>query len=296
MKGHVYEYDEVVVGGNLAAVFYCYINRCPLIFKHYEYPHFYEYFESNFPLEELFLINNAHTLKTPDQVIEVGSKKIEIYDRFLFILSLSGLIPVSNKIEKIRVEDSQNLKITTDRSKIIKIKFNKLRIFNPQIVAGLSKKNVLAKRHLVHSRFEIACREHNCDFIEVGDNFVNKVFFYESKLRKRKVLITSYLLESELNDFDYSIIPMKYKLRDVFEKSGIEKHKNVREVGLDFLGRKVYNCDETVYEQIENVIFDNRTEKEICLNNELKNLTSTLLDVYPWRLNHLLLDSSGMIR
>jgi len=228
MKGHVYECDEVVVGGNLAAVFYCYINRCPLIFKHYEYPHFYEYFESNFPLEKIFLINDSHTLKTPDQVIEVGSKKIEIYDRFLFILSLSGLIPVSNKIEKIRVEDSQNLKITTDRSKIIKIKFNKLRIFNPQIVTGLSKKNVLAKRHLVHSRFEIACRKHNCDFIEVGDNFVNKVFFYESKLRKRKVLITSYLLENELNDFDYSIIPMKYKLRDVFEKSGIEKHKNVR--------------------------------------------------------------------
>ena len=60
MKGHVYEYDEVVVGGNLAAVFYCYINQCPLIFKRYDYPHFYEYFESDFPLEKIFLINDFY--------------------------------------------------------------------------------------------------------------------------------------------------------------------------------------------------------------------------------------------
>jgi hypothetical protein len=33
MKKHIYEYDEIVVGNNLAALFYCYKNLCPLLFK-----------------------------------------------------------------------------------------------------------------------------------------------------------------------------------------------------------------------------------------------------------------------
>jgi len=296
MKNHVYEYDEVVVGGNLAAVLYCYINQRPLIFKHYDYPHFYEYFKSDFPLEAIFLINELNSLKAPSGRIETGSRKVDIYNRLLFVLSLAGLIPISNKIESVRVEDCQSLKVITGRSKVVKIKFNKLRIFNSKIMSGLIKKNVLVKRHLVHSKFNISCKKHDFDFLEPADNFINKVFFYESKLGKRKILVTSNLLEGELNDFDYSIIPMKYKLRYIFEKAGIQKHKNFKEIGLDFLGREVYNCDKITYEQIENVIFDERTEREICLNSELKNPTSTLLDVYPWRLNHLLLDSNGMIR
>ena len=296
MKGHIYEYDEVVVGGNLAAALYCYINHCPLIFKPFNAPHFYEYFKSDFSLEKIFLFNETSTLRGYEGPIKVGLKKRDLYDRTLFILSIAGLVPISDKVENIRLEDDQNLKVITDRSKIINIKFNTLRVFNPQIISGLNKQRKLKNRFLIHDNFNISCRKHEYDFLEVGDNFVNKLFFYESKSRKRKLLAVSKLLESELQEFDYSVIPLKYKIRHILTKFGVQKHKNYGEIGLDFLGREVYNHEQDVYEESESVFFDKRTEEEICSDKKIKNLNSDLLGAYPWKLNHLLLDSSGMIR
>ena len=104
MKKHVYEYDEIVVGSGLAAIFYSYINQLPLIFKEQNPPHFYERFEADFPLDKLFLTNPIEALNTPQGQIKVGASKLQIYDRLLFVLSLAGKIPISDKIEKIRLE------------------------------------------------------------------------------------------------------------------------------------------------------------------------------------------------
>ena len=55
MKRHIYEYDEVVIGSNLSAILYAYVERKPLLFKEYNPPFFYEHFDVAVPLENLFL-------------------------------------------------------------------------------------------------------------------------------------------------------------------------------------------------------------------------------------------------
>jgi len=127
------------------------------------------------------------------------------------------------------------------------------------------------------------------------DDFINEVHFYK-KARTKECLVVSRLLKSELPDFDFSVIPLKYKLKHIFETNNIKKHNSERNIIIEFLNREVYNQDILEFEKKENIILDNRTEKNICQKTELRTTHSSLLGVYPWKLNHLLLDSSGMIR
>jgi hypothetical protein len=300
MKKHVYEYDEVVVGSGLSAIFYSYINQLPLIFKEENPPQFYEHFEADFPLDGLFLTNPPGTLNTPQGQIKVGTSKLQMYDRLLFVLSVAGKIPISDKIEKIRSEGN-TLKIATQRARSIKIKFNKLRVFDPELIQNLNRLSSQKKKCLVQDKFRVVMEEHDYDLIRVNDDFVSEIRFYANEvIKKRKeIVVTSFLTDDDLLKFDYSLIPMKYKLRSIFENLGLKKRVYEQEIVLDYINREVYNRDTSEYEEVENIVFDFRTEKEICLNTlqHMHHQTRlTLLDVYPWRLNHLLLDSSGMIR
>jgi len=294
MKKHVYEYNEVVVGSGLAAIFYSYINQLPLIFKEQNPPHFYERFEADFPLDKILLTNFNESLDTPDGRIEVGTLKLQVYNRLLFILGASGLMPFSDKINKIRL-DNNLLKIITKRARSAFIKYNKLRIFDARGLEGVSQTKKNKKKRRVHDWFKIKTQEHNFDLINVGDEFINKIYFVKEQNTK-KALVVSNLSEKELLSFDYSIVPMKYKLKEIFIKNNIEKPQ--RGLILDHFRREVYNCDTIEFSSKNNIVFDNRTEEQTCQNilqSTHHTTHSALLDVYPWRLNHLLLDSNGTI-
>jgi len=294
MKGHVYEYDEVVVGSGLAAIFYSYINQLPLIFKEKNPPYFYERFEADFPLDKILLTNFNENLNTPTGQVKVGALKLQVYNRLLFILGASGLMPFSDKINKIRL-DNNLLKIITKRARSALIKYNKLRIFDAADLQGLPQIKKNKKKRRVHDWFKIKTREHNFDLINVGDEFINKIYFIKEQNIK-KALVVSNLSEEELLNFDYSVVPMKYKLKEIFIKNNIEKPQ--RGFILDHLQREMYNCDTIEFSSKNNIVFDNRTEEETCQNILQSTRHTTrlaLLGVYPWRLNHLLLDSNGTI-
>ena len=295
MKRHIYEYDEVVIGSNLSAILYAYVEQKPLLFKEYNPPFFYEYFDVDVPLENLFLSNKEDFLKTPQGEVKVGASKLEVYNRLLFILSLSGLIPLSDKIQNIRIEENNSLKISTERNRTVNVKYNKLRIFEPHLVSGIDQKCTTSRKKLVQDRIKYYAKEHPFDMILCEDDFINEIHFYK-KVRTKECLVVSRLLKSELSDFDFSVIPLKYKLKHIFEINNIKKHNSERNIIIEFLNREVYNQDILEFEKKENIILDNRTEKNICQKTELRTTHSSLLDVYPWKLNHLLLDSNGMIR
>ena len=295
MKRHVYEYDEVVVGNNLASLFYCYKNLCPLLFKEGAPPFAFDFFEKNFPFEDIFFVNELNEIRTPNGDIVVGRKKLEIYNQFLFLLSAAGLMPFSDKIEKIRLENGQ-LKIAKKRGKANFIKFNKLRVFTPDILEGIKLNKIKKQKLKVLDTLKIVSKKHNFDLIQVGDCFVNKIHFVDSKKRKdvKHIIVVSFLEQEEVESFDFSIVPLKYKLESVLAQNGIQKRDYNNNLNLDFIERRTYNQDIRLYEN-ENVLFDTRTEKEVCLDRQHPTHLN-LLDAYLWRLHHLLLDSNGMIR
>ena len=295
MKRHAYEYDEIVVGSTLAALFYCYKNLRPLLFVGGAAPFIFEHFEEDFPFENIFFTNELHQTTTPNGCINVGRKKLEIYNQLLFILSTSGLVPFSDKIEKIRLE-GKRLSVITNRARTLLIKFNKLRIFPLDVVEGLEVEKIEKQDLKVLDIFKITSKKHNFDLIDAGDSFVNKIHFVESERRKdvKHIAVVSFLNGEEVESFDFSIVPLKYKLKAILEQSGIEKRDYDSHINLDFIKREIYIQDIKHYKG-NDITTDARTEKEICLDQQ-QLMRSNLLGAYPWRLHHLLLDSNGMIR
>ena len=291
MKRHEYQYDEIVVGGSLPAIVYSYINQKPLIFKPSRNLFFYEYYEPDYPLNKLFLANHTKELNMPIGKKKVGIQKIEVYNRLLFVLSLGGYIPLSDKIEKIRIEKENILKISTARARVVRVKFNKLRVFDPELITGLDSAPKGTKKCLVHDFLKLKMQDHHCDLLNVGDNFIKDVYFYG--IKKKDVLVTSTLTEEELTEFDYSSVPLKYKLKDILLKNGFQKSNYESKIIVEHLKRNVYNNKKKSFKSTKNIILDEREEKEICQDIILKT-PLPLLGVYPWRLNHLLLDSNGM--
>tara|TARA_Y100000593_G_C4292020_1_gene328732 strand:- start:484 stop:1377 length:894 start_codon:yes stop_codon:yes gene_type:complete len=297
MKKHTYEYDEVVIGASLSAILYAYIRQCPIIFKDYTPPHFYEYLEPDFPLEAVFLSNQLSSLKSPSGFVKVGFQKCRLHERILFILSLAGLVPFSNKIQTIRVEKENLIKLVTEGARLIKIKYKKLRVFNPKIIKGLENFKTQERKSLVHDIFTVKCEQHDYDFVEATGDFLKKAFFRDSTHRKdvKNIVTLSFLTKKQLNEFDYSIVPAKYKLKKILEENNFKKRNYQNKILLEHKERNVYNLSEATFTESEDIVHDKRAAKEIC-QKEAHTMHSPLLGVYPWKLNHLLLDSNGMIR
>tara|TARA_R100000008_G_scaffold588_2_gene532 strand:- start:826 stop:1683 length:858 start_codon:yes stop_codon:yes gene_type:complete len=285
MSRHTYEYDEVVIGSSLAALFYCYRNVCPLLFKETNPPLTFDYFDIDFPFENIYFANNLRELKTPQGNITVGRKKLEVYNELLFTLSASGLIPFSDKIEKVRV-DGERLRVSLKRGRTCLIKFKKLKVFPSDFLEGLSTTRTKKRKLKVVDVLKIIAKKHDYDLIKTKDNFIKEIHFVDSERRKdvKHIIVVSYLKQEEVESFDFSIVPLKYKLKYILEESGITKRESLNKLELHFIERKIYN---------ENITCN--AEREIC-QKQHNTAHLSLLDVYPWRLRHLLLDSSGMIR
>ena len=302
MKRHLYEYENLVVGGNLQAIFFAYINNYPLLFKETQPPLDFEYFEHDFPIEKLMLTKQENFLNTPYGAKKFANQKREVYDRLLFSLSLAGLVPVADKVRSISIEDEETIKISTERARQVNINFKKLYIFEPKIVYGLDiEEHQEVEECTVYDTFKIRSKTHDfnlidIDDIEKGHDFVNKIWFMP-KEKPNTVVIKSRSTREKINDSEYGVINIKYKLKGIFEKAGIEKRNYDKELFLDFLSKEVYYVDKNVYKSSDSIIIDRRTEREVCLNiAHHQQMTSSLLGAYPWRINHLFLDSSGTIR
>ena len=289
MKRHVYEYDEVVVGSDLAALLYAYKHCRPIIFKNILPPKIYEFLDKNVNLQNLYFKKSKKILNFPNERKTVGAPMLGLYNRLLYVLSFSGLMLLSDKVEKIRVEESL-LIISTKRGKTIKIKFNHLRVFNPNMVSGLIIKNIKKQKLKVVDCLKIVHEKNEIEQINVGDDFINQIHFFDGN----KIDVISFLDEEDLKSFDFSIIPLYYKLKEVFKQNGVNKRSYKNDIILEHLERNIYNNDKIECEIEKNITIDKRKEYEICQDIQPK-MHSTLLGAYPWRLNHLFMDSSGTI-
>jgi len=290
VKRHLFHYDEVVIGSNLASILYAYIHELPLIFKEDNPPKAYEYLDKEFPLANLFIVNEPTEIKTPSGLITKGMPRQTIYGRLIYALSLSGLVPASDKVGRIRLMEGNKVKVATERARMFQFTYNTLRVFSPELVSGLSVNKKKKGNNIIYDHFKYKSKPHEYDWIIGEDRFVERIVF----LGDNELVAISKLTMEELHDFDYSVVPLRYKIRGIMSDSGISHRDTQKEIVLDFTERQVYNIDHNEYTAPDGVIIDTRTEEEICQLHQAQ--TSTLLAAYPWRLIHQFSDSNGMIR
>jgi len=286
MEKHWYEYDEVVIGNDLNAVLYSYINSAPIILNNTNKPLFFEFLPYEFDISKLNLRLSGYDLQSVDTVKRVGSSKLEIWERLLFLLSLSGLSPLSDKTSSIRIEEENILKVATQNFKVARIRFNKLRIFDDENVSGLGVPKQEVNNYKVIDWVDVKSgMMHPYDYFETDGNFVKDIYFYPSFRidgagNKKDLVAVSFINKDQLNNFDYSDTMVKFKTLKLMKQAGIKGARNGRDqnnpekykyyaVKVQTRKRELRKVSFSKYDNKENMFFDYRKADEIYDNFEL---------------------------
>ena len=109
-----------------------------IIFSDFQKPHRFDYFEPQLDLSFLKLPQELQrkSLTTFDGTIETGTAKYIVWERLLFLLSLQGLVPLSNLCKSIRFSDNR-ITCFNEYSKIAEITFNNCIYFRDDNTNGL---------------------------------------------------------------------------------------------------------------------------------------------------------------
>jgi len=275
MNEHIYEYDEIVIGKTLSSLIYSYFNEVPVFFVEQKKPFMYDFFREKDMVEKLQVNPTSFRMNGPALTKIVGNPKYPIYARLNFILSMSGLIPTSDKATSIRLTDDNSLKVTLESSKIIKIKFNKARIFDDTKIQGLDIPNKKVDMFQVIDWVDVKSgTKHEFDVILTPDKFVKEVYFYPSvripgsvASNKKDLVSVSYLTSNQIKDFEYSDTYAKFKIKHLMKEAGIKGRSNGNDrflsIKLESSKREINKCSFDKYENNESLVFDYRPEEQM---------------------------------
>jgi len=281
LNRHIYEFDEIVIGSCLEAVSYSYLSGMPLILNGDKKPYFFEFFEKDSCLEKYLIKSTEYVLESSKGPRPVGVSRLEVWERLVFCLSMSGLIPAADKVFSIRVEDDNLLKITTKGSRVIRFKFKKLRIFDSDNVLGLIASREPEKFKVVDWVNVRSGMTHQYDHLETGDEFIKEIYFHPSERlgagendNRKDLVAISYLTREQLDDFEYSDTYAKFKITNLMKETGIKGARNGRRhddpnkyayysIKIEPYLREVRVSEKHFFTNTECLIFDYREEREI---------------------------------
>ena len=286
----ILEYDSVVLGSSLNAILFAAQNFFPVVFSDFRKPFRFDYFEPTIDLSFLNLPNGLRpkSLTTHQGLIDVGLSKSLVWERLMFLLSISGRVPLSNLCHSIRAGDN-SISCYNEYSKIAEIRFNQCYYFGDNNVQGLFEQKTL-------DNYEYICYDwvafnkggkHDIDFIETRDDFVKRIWFYSSdridgNTPVKDACVLSVLSEEQIRDFNYSETMAKFKLISEMEDRGMKGQFN----GYGPNGNPKYYKFKTTHMRREKHATEKITSfktsgfktKEVDENELYKNLQAVHLD------------------
>ena len=220
-----FEYDDVVIGSSLSALIFAYINDYPVLFTDVDVPFRFDYLSPNHT--PIGVPCEARTLLSFNDEMEVGTRKQILWDRLFFLLSLKGLIPLSNLCKTVRY-DGKSIVCSNEYSKIFEASFVNCHYFGDSNAAGFVRKNKLDEHSYICYDY-IAFNsggKHEIDYIYTDDDFISEVWFYSSdridgNTPVRDACAVSKLTEAQLIDFDYSETMARFKVLKIMKDNGM---------------------------------------------------------------------------
>ena len=240
LEDHVYDWDNIVIGGDLRSLLYAAANRYIIIFTEPEPPFRFDIFKSQIDVTKLGFPKDTDV------------SHLEAWERMFFYVGLEGLCPLSSNVENIRVK-SNSIVVTTENQRVIKARFKKLIVFDDKQIKGLPDiKKVEKKENKVIDWFNVryGCR-HTWDLLYGDNNFINRIYFYPTDRSDNKTLkdavAVSLLTDEQLKDIDHSEYMARFKVEDMMKKAGIKGPSNgFRDGKRVYLNVKVEHADREV--------------------------------------------------
>ena len=112
----------LIIGNDLSALLCAHINNIPVIYTDPKVYHFFEAFDIKTGLGQIATNLETQDLRAPLGLEVSGISKQIVWARLIYLLSLSGLLPLSNKAKTIRIEGENTLRVSTEHSRFVKFK------------------------------------------------------------------------------------------------------------------------------------------------------------------------------
>jgi hypothetical protein len=288
----VYEYDSIVIGASVESLTYAYVNNFPVIYTHLQKPFKFDCFDPEFDLS-LFDLETTSDFR-----------KETLFEHLLFVLSLAGQVPFSDKIKVIEFEEDNSLTVVTRNNAVVRINVDKILVFDEHCFEGIPIPDKEAEKHYkvldwINVRSGM---KHRFDYYKTDDDFVKELYFFPTERvdgnhDKKDVVAVSYMSEEELNNIEYSDSYVRLKVLSLMKQIGIKGRRNGRDVNnrdriiyraikIDTAERKVIPLHRDEYSDYKNLSFIYSSLGEI-ISKGLKN------PGYTHKLNNLLFNRIG---
>ena len=221
MRTLSFDKDTIVVGGCIRALLYAFFHELPVVFTKPSPPFRFD----TFPNCDASILGLEEKERT----------QLEVWERIVFLLGMSGNLPISGLHNKLRILD--NTLTVTSGNTATKFNFNKLVIFDDKQVKGLPRvKREEKEKNTVIDWVNVrsGC-SHDIPYLVDNEGlFVNKIIFYpteRSDNKKNKDLVAiSHLTDEQLQDFDFSDTMARFKILKMMKAAGIRGARNGRDV------------------------------------------------------------------
>jgi len=272
VKINKYKHNQIVIGGNLSALIYSYLNNVPCIINKLSSPHQFE------------KINNR--------------TQLELWNKLYFLLSLAGFNLFGDQVHYTRIDENE-VTITTLNSKVITINFEKAVIFDDENTTGLPTS--IEELYKTTSKFIVldwmtarSCMIHDFEHFHTDEDFVKDIYFYPTERvagnhpNQRDLIVVSHLTAEQLQDFDFSDTYARFKVLKLLKKEGFKGRKN------GFLNEKqvYYSLDLKVekreIKKFRMNLYDDTDKIEFNYSSPQELLVQKGVDGYQNKLNHLL--------
>jgi len=272
-----FSYKEIVVGWSVEAIFYAIFNRAPLIHTgvDYEIVDFIEqvsWFKIKYNDNWQFLSSSYQK--------ENLTNCLELSNIGCLVLSLGGLLPIGKSADKIFIRDNELSLIHKELRVPVKIKFNKITVFNDNEILNLNNLQEEGhKEYKVYDYFFLRSTHANIpifDLLEYEDNFVQQIFFLGSYEENYHFVAVSELEYEELIDPEFSesmsILKIDFRLNEfgyplklydkAILKTGLVRPK-FKILNLHHFKRKIREKTAKLYEDSKEFTWNQQTLNEI---------------------------------
>tara|TARA_R110001599_G_scaffold308217_3_gene515045 strand:- start:604 stop:1485 length:882 start_codon:yes stop_codon:yes gene_type:complete len=222
------QYKNIVVGSSVDALLFAFKNNYPVIFTTANRPFRFDYLCPEVQLSCLKIPFGEKSLTTFANEKKVGIPKQLLWERILFLLSLDGLVPLSNLCHTLRCDGSKII-CSTEYNKIAEIKFDTCHYFGDDNGYGFVEQKSLATDEYLCYDWIAFNRggKHPIDYFKTSDNMVHEIWFYPSDridgdTPVKDACVVSVLTEPQLLDFDYSETMVRFKLIHEMESRGMK--------------------------------------------------------------------------
>jgi len=264
-------FDKIVIGGSLEALTYAYVHNLPALYTNLKPPFEHDRLAPGAGLDSMHFPPNVE-IRSASGVNLYGPRKIEVWQKLLFLLGTSGKIIYGDKVKSVSVT-GRRVTANCGRAGKKEIDFKKLIIFDDEGVSGLPPVVTQTKyKNIVYDWVNISSGgKHEYDVLGYDTDFVKTVHFYPShrnnNTTNKDLVAVSYLTDEQLSDFSYSDTYVKFKLLDLFKELGIRGTRNGRDpkspgrykhyaVKLEPAHREIISHVESRYERDKRFVFN----------------------------------------